>query len=35
LTLGATTTDVEEMLKEFPDGWGAVDVLNRLLRDLI
>jgi NAD(P)H-dependent flavin oxidoreductase YrpB (nitropropane dioxygenase family) len=30
LTLGATTTDVEEMLKEFPDGWGAVDVLNRL-----
>ena len=31
LTLGSTTTDVEAMLKEFPNGWSAVDVINRLL----
>jgi NAD(P)H-dependent flavin oxidoreductase YrpB (nitropropane dioxygenase family) len=30
LTLGATTSDVEGMLKEFPTGWSAVDVVNRL-----
>jgi hypothetical protein len=30
LTLGATTSDVEGMLKEFPNGWSAVDVVNRL-----
>jgi hypothetical protein len=30
LTLGATTSDVEGMLKEFPTGWSAVDVINRL-----
>ncbi|MEI6108620.1 MAG: nitronate monooxygenase [Actinomycetes bacterium] len=31
LTLGSTTSDVEGMLKEFPNGWSAVDVVNRLL----
>ena len=31
LTLGATTGDVEAMLKEFPDGWSAIDVVDRLL----
>lgn len=31
LTLGATTGDVEAMLKDFPDGWSAIDVVNRLL----
>ncbi len=31
LTLGSTTGDVEAMLKEFPNGWSAVDVINRLL----
>jgi hypothetical protein len=30
LTLGATTSDVEGMLKDFPTGWSAVDVVNRL-----
>jgi len=32
LTLGATTSDVDAMLKDYPDGWGAVDVVNRLLQ---
>ena len=31
LTLGATTSDVEGMLKEFPQGWSATDVVARLL----
>ena len=31
LTLGSTTADVEGMLKEFPNGWSAVDVINRLM----
>lgn len=31
LTLGSTTADVEGMLKEFPNGWSAVDVIDRLL----
>jgi hypothetical protein len=31
LTLGSTTSDVEGMLKEFPGGWSAVDVVNRLV----
>jgi NAD(P)H-dependent flavin oxidoreductase YrpB (nitropropane dioxygenase family) len=31
LTLGSTTSDVEGMLKEFPNGWSAVDVVNRLM----
>lgn len=31
LTLGSTTGDVESMLKEFPQGWSAVDVVNRLM----
>lgn len=31
LTLGSTTSDVESMLKEFPTGWSAVDVVNRLM----
>lgn len=32
LTLGATTSDVTDMLREYPDGWSAVDVVNRLLQ---
>lgn len=32
LTLGSTTSDVEGMLAEHPDGWSAVDVINRLLK---
>ncbi len=31
LTLGATTSDVEAMLKDFPTGWSAHDVVARLL----
>jgi hypothetical protein len=31
LTLGATTADVEAMLKDFPDGWSARDVVARLM----
>ncbi len=31
LTLGSTTGDVEAMLKEFPGGWSAVDVIDRLM----
>lgn len=31
LTLGSTTGDVESMLKEFPQGWTASDVINRLM----
>jgi NAD(P)H-dependent flavin oxidoreductase YrpB (nitropropane dioxygenase family) len=31
LTLGATTGDVEAMLRDFPDGWSAKDVVARLL----
>ena len=31
LTLGATTSDVTDMLNDFPDGWSAIDVVNRLL----
>jgi len=31
LTLGSNTGDVDAMLKDFPDGWSAVDVVNRLL----
>ena len=31
LTLGATTSDVEAMLKDFPNGWSAHDVVARLL----
>ena len=31
LTLGATTSDVTDMLRDFPNGWSAVDVVNRLL----
>ena len=31
LTLGATTGDVNAMLRDFPDGWSASDVVDRLL----
>ena len=31
LTLGATTTDVEDMLKTHPNGWSAKEVVERLL----
>jgi hypothetical protein len=31
LTLGATTTDVEDMLKTHPQGWSAKEVVERLL----
>lgn len=31
LTLGATTGDVEAMLKDFPNGWSATDVVERLM----
>ena len=31
LTLGATTGDIEAMLEDYPNGWSAVDVVNRLL----
>ena len=31
LTLGATTTDVEDMLKTHPNGWSAKEVVARLL----
>ncbi len=31
LTLGATTGDIEAMLKDFPDGWSARDVIDRLM----
>jgi NAD(P)H-dependent flavin oxidoreductase YrpB (nitropropane dioxygenase family) len=31
LTLGATTGDVEAMLKDFPTGWSARDVVARLV----
>ena len=34
LTLGATTTDVEQMLKLHPDGWSAVDVLEMLTSEI-
>lgn len=31
LTLGATTGDVEAMLRDYPNGWSAKDVIDRLL----
>lgn len=31
LTLGATTSDVEAMLKDFPEGWSAKDIIDRLM----
>ena len=31
LTLGATTSDVEAMLKDFPNGWSAKDIIDRLM----
>ncbi|MEY3531365.1 MAG: hypothetical protein RLY68_367, partial [Actinomycetota bacterium] len=31
LTLGSTTTDVEDMLKTHPQGWSAKEVVDRLL----
>jgi len=34
LTLGSTTSDVESMLHVHPQGWSAVDVINRLLEGI-
>jgi NAD(P)H-dependent flavin oxidoreductase YrpB (nitropropane dioxygenase family) len=31
LTLGATTGDVDAMLKDFPNGWSAKDIIDRLM----
>jgi hypothetical protein len=31
LTLGSTTSDVENMLKTHPQGWSAKEVVDRLL----
>lgn len=32
LTLGADLSGVREMLKEFPDGWSAIDAVDHLLK---